>query len=236
MPVISRKLVLDYNNGNIQLYDMNNTFLTETVLLVNEDEKCQSFVLNSSTEALVSTGSDRLFKVIIGDDLTVSEIKTNYRYKIYSMTKYGEDVLCVDSGQGQLCVIDKHMKKIIKTILKDDGTLFRAPWYLGVSADKNTIYVLDWWKGCYGITLDGQMFHYQNREARNYIGLVVDSDGLFIGSRVGSVMQIEKLNFSGERQEVCTIFGDSYPLKLMENQLVVFQVDDKCIRFYWLLK
>ena len=229
-----RKLVLDNNNDKIQLYDKNNTFLTETVLPVKEDEFCLSVVVNSSTEALVSTGKGRLFKVIIGDDLTVSEIKTNY--KIYSMTKYGEDVLCVDI-QRQLCVIDKNMEKIIKTILKDDGTLFSVPVFLGVSADKNTIYVLDMEKGCYGITLDGQVvFHYQNSEAERYRGLVVDSDGLFIGFRVISVRQIEKLNFSGERQEVCTIFGDSWPLKLVENELVVFQRDDRNVRFYCLLK
>ena len=229
-----RKLLLDYNNDKIQLYDKNNIFLTETVLPVKEDEKCRSFVLNSSTEALVSTGVGRLFKVRISDEFGVSEIKTNY--KIYSMTKYGEDVLCVDI-QRQLCVIDKNMKKIIKTILKDNKTLFRVPGFLGVSAEESTIYVLDQYKGCYGITLDGQIvFHYQNSEAEGYFGLVVDSDGLFIGFSVGSVRHIEKLNFSGERQEVCTIFGDSWPLKIVENELVVFQLDERSIRFYCLLK
>ena len=229
-----RKLVLDRNNAKIQLYDKNNTFLTETVLPVKEDEKCTSVILNSSTEALVSTGYGKLFKVRISDELTVSEIKTNF--KIFSMTKYGEDVLCVDI-QRQLCVIDKNMEKIIKTILKDDGTLFRGPGFLGVSADKNTIYVLDQYKGCYGIALDGQIvFHYQNSEAVGYGGLVVDSDGMFICYRVGSEFHVEKLNFSGERQEVCTIFGNSRPLKIVENELVVFQFDDRNIRFYCLLK
>ena len=230
-----RKHVLDANNGKIQLYDKNNTFLTETVLPVKEGEICVSVVSNSSTEALVSTHYGRLFKVRISDELTVSEIKT--KYKVFSMTNYGEDFLCIDIGQRQLCVIDKNMEKAIKTILKDDGTLFKVTVYLGGSADKNTIYVLDQVKGCYEITLDGQVvFHYQNTEADLYYGLVVASDGLFISSRVGSVRQIEKLNFSGERQEVCTIFGNSYPLKLMENELVVFHGDDICIRFYCLLK
>ena len=225
-----RMLVLDANNNKIQLYDKNNTFLTETVLPVKEDEKCISVVVNSSTEALVSTDDGRLFKVRISDELAVSEIKTNF--KILSMTKYGEDVLCVDI-QGQLCVIDKNMEKIINTILTDD----EAPVFLGVSADKNTIYVLDGYNGCYGITLDGQIvFHYQNSEAGVYNGLVVDSDGLSIGSWDGNKSQVEKLNFNGERQEVCTIYGNSYPLKLVENELVVFQFDDINIRFYCLLK
>ena len=229
-----RKLVLDNNNDKIQLYDKNNSFLTEVVLRVKEDEGCVSVVVNSSTEALVSTDYGRLFKVRISDELTVSEIKTNY--KILSMTKYGEDVLCFDK-QGQIYVRDKNMEKIIKTILRDDGTLFSAPGFLGVSADKNTIYVLELDKGCYGITLDGQVvFHYQNSEAGGYNGLVVDNDGMFIGPWVGNKCQVEKLNFSGKRQEVCTIFGDSWPLKIVENELVVFQWDDRCIRFYCLLK
>ena len=225
-----RKLLLDINNDKIQLYDKNNTFLTETVLPVKEDESCYSAVLYSSTEALVSTDDGRLFKVRISDELTVSEIKTNY--KINSMTKYGEDVLCFDNGLSQLCVIDKNMEKTIKTILRIDGTLFRVPEFLGVSADKNTIYVIDHYTGCYGITLDGHVvFHYQNTEAELYYGLVVDSDGLFIGSYVDAEYQVEKLNFSGERQEVCTIFGNSIPLKIVENKLVVFQTDDDSIRF-----
>ena len=232
-----RKLVLDYNNDKIQFYDKNNSFLTEAVLPVKGGDLCLSVVLNSNTEALISTRYGRLLKVMIGDELVVSEIKTDY--KIYTMTKYGEDVLCVlnDNNQFKAYVMDKSMKKTLKTILKDDGKLFKAPAFLGVSADKNTIYVLDHYKGCYGITLnDHVIFHYQNPQAQCYGGLVVDSEGLFIGSKVAGDYQIEKLNLSGEQQEVCANFGDSYPLKLMENELVVFQYDVRSIKFYCFLK
>ena len=232
-----RKLVLDYNNNKIQLYDRNNTFVTETVLPLPEGEKCRSVVLNNNTEALVTTNRGRVFNVIIGDELAVSEIKT--KYCIYVMTKYGEDNLCgmYHNDQRQICIIDKNMKNIIKTILKDDKTLFRAPVCLGFSADKNTIYVLDNKKCCYGITLDGRiMFNYQNQEADAYYGLVVDSDGLYIGTRVKGKYQVEKLNFDGERQELCFIFGDSWPLRLVENNLAVFQGDNRRIGFYSLLK
>ena len=119
------------------------------------------------------------------------------------MSQYGINVLCVhyDNDQFHLCVIDKNMKKIIKTILQDDGTMFSFPVFLGVSADKNTIYVLDCDKGCYGITFEGQVvFHYQNPEAEAYSGLVVDSDGLFIGSDENKG-QVEKLSFSGGRKK-----------------------------------
>ena len=229
-----RKLVLDTNNGKIQLYENNNTLVTETAIPVDGVENCISLVHDNNTDALVSTSN--VFKVKIDDELTVSELKTSH--EIISMTKYGEDILCAagdDSDRFQLCVIDKNMK-IIKTILKDDGDLFSAPVFLGVSDDKNTVYVLDMFKGCYGITLDGQVvFHYQNLEVEGYGGLVTDSDGLFIGCGDDNKFQVEKLNISGERQEVCSSFGSSYPLKLVENELVLFH-RDKYIRFYCLLK
>ena len=232
-----RKLVLDGSNNKVQLYENNNTFITETAMPVEENELCLSLVINSNIEALVSTSYFRVFKVMIDDDLTVGEIETNH--KIFSMTKYGEDILCVlgDNDQLQFCVIDKNMKKIIKTILKDDGTLFSIPAFLVVSDDKNTVYILDMEKGCYGITLDGQVvFHYQNPEVEGYMGLVVDSDGLFISCRDDNKIQVEKLSLSGERQEVCSIFGNSLPLKLVENELVLFQHDNNNIEYYRLVK
>ena len=232
-----RNLVMDTNYNKIQLYDRNNTFVTETVLPVQEGEDCISVVLNNNTEALVTTTILRVFKVMIGDELVVSEIKI--KYGIYSMTKYGEDNLCVicHNDQGRICIIDKNMKSINKTILKGDWTQFKAHGFLGVSADKNTIYVLDINKVCYGITLDGRIiFHYQNQEADWYYGLVVDSDGLYIGTRIKGKYQVEKLNFDGERQEVYSIFGDSFPLRLVENNLAVFQLDNDSIGFYDLLK
>ena len=145
-----RKLVLDKNNNTIQLYDMHNTCVTETVQPVKIGEACISVVLNSNTEALVSTQKLRVFNVIIGDELAVREINTNY--DIYAMTKYGEDQLYVilHNGQVQICILDKNMENIIKDILNDGGRLFKVPGFLGFSADKDTIYVLDCWKGCYG--------------------------------------------------------------------------------------
>ena len=232
-----RKLVLYRNNNKIQLYDRNNTFVTETVLPVKEGEKCNSVVLNNNTEALVTITKGRVFKVMIGDEMAVSEIKTKYR--IHRMTKYGEDNLCVIShdGQGQICIIDKNMENIIKTIQKGDWTQFKAHAFLGVSADKNTIYVLDLNKGCYGITLDGRIiFHYQNQEADAYGRLVADSDGLYIGTKVKGKFQVEKLNLNGERQGECSVFGSSWPLRLVENNLAVFQRGNRRIAFYDLLK
>ena len=238
-----RKLVLDLNNDRIQLYDKNNIFITESVLPIREGEHyCNSFVFCSSTEALVLTDCGRVFKVTIGDELAISEIEMNV--KIFMMAKYGEDfvaMLLKDSKEDVcLCIIDKSTKQIMKTFLEDNGTLFKDPDITAVSADNNTVYVLDLDRGCYGITSDGQvLFHYQNPVAESYAGLAVVSDGLFIASAVANKYQVEKLNFSGEREEVCTIFGISYPLKVVENELVLHNCDDSSdpfINFYCLLK
>ena len=235
-----RKLVLDIASKMIQLYDQNSIFLTETVLPLVDIEEIPCVVIISSTEAQGGSAlRGSLLKVKIGDELAVSEIMTNY--DIFIMTKYGEDILCLldDHKQVQLCVIDKNMTKTKKIILKNDRTMLPVPLAIGVSDDKCDIYILDNRKGCYGITLGGQIvFHYQNPEAKSYRGLVVDSDGLFIGSWDGSDYQVEKLNFRGERKEVYSIFGNSIPLKIVESELVVFQRDgrDRYIRFYFLLK
>ena len=234
-----RKLVFDLNNDRIQLYDKNNIFITESVLPVGE--KCVSFVLCSSTEALVSTDDDRFFKVTIGE-LAISEIKIEF--SIGLLAKYDDAVVGLlglkDNEELHLCIIDKDLKKIKKTILKDDGSRFELPGFIGVSADKNIIYVLDCDRDCYGIALVGQvLFHYQNPEAEVYCGLAVDSDGLFIACTSEDDFQVEKLNFNGEREEVYTVFGNSFPLKVIEDELILYTSDGSSgilINCYCLLK
>ena len=231
-----RKLVL-LKNGRIQLYDEKNTFITKIIIPVKEKEQCFSLLIDNSTEdAMVSTSRGRFFKVIIGDKLAGRELNTNK--KITILTKYDDSVLRIvydhPQRQFQLCVIDKNMENIIKTILNDDWTMFSAPLHIGVSADKNTIYVLDNNKGCYGITLDGQIvFHYQNPEANHYSGLVVASEGLFIQSFFAGheFNQVEKINFSGEREEVFKIFDNSYPQNWWRTNLFCLRLMTKLSGF-----
>ena len=48
-----------------------------------------------------------------------------------------------------------------------------------------------------------------------------------------------RFRFSSELEEVCVFFGNSHPLKVVENELVVFQTDDSSepyIRFYHKLR
>ena len=235
-----RKLLLK-TNSKIQLYDKNNIFVTETALPVrrHEVEKCVSVVLDCNSTALVPTDNGRLFKVTIGDEFSETKIIDG----ILKATKYGEDVVCLleDKHQFHLCVMDKSMENITKTMLKDNGTLFEDPNSIGISSETKTIYISDYEKGCYGVTFDGQVvFHYQNPKAEGYLGLVVVSDGLLIGTAIQSgVLQLEKLNFSGELKEVYRNMGDSFPLNVVANELALcgeYGNSNCCIWFYCLFK
>ena len=218
----------DTKNSMIQLYDSNNIFVTETPLPDIGDEDCFKLVLCGSTESLVLTDSDRVFKVTIGEVLAIKEIKTKLTSEVLTMTKYGEDFISVlyDGEQFDLCIIDKNMATIVKTILKDDGTIFKSPIFIGISTDKNSIYVVDMKKGCYGMSLEGLiLFHYQNHEAKRYYGLEIDNDGLFIAPEIAGEYHIEKINARGERDRVSTTF-DSYPVIMVENELVLCNEDE----------
>ena len=235
------KLVLDYNYDKIQLYDKNNTFVNEAALPVTEGEKCISVTTaRSSTEALVTTTKGRHFAVIVSKDLVVSEI--NQGTCIMKMKKCDDDILNVigDSDLYQLCEVDNKLKKIVKALLLNDGTLVCAPILFSVSAEENTAYVLDCVNGYYEIKLPvGVIF--THREIRNKSGLIItDGDGQIVETFEKGEFQLENVKFSCEQQgEVCTIFAKSYPLKMAEDELVVFQTDnntDCYLRFYCLMK
>lgn len=234
-----RKLVLDSQNKKLQLYDQNNIFLTERDLSV----ATLSVSLCGSTDAIVTTGSNKLLRVKITDDLKVSEFTTSSN--IFSMTGYCKGfVACLwneKEKQWEISVMDRDLN-ISKTIIKDKGTRFKSPDYLAVIADEKMVYILDTRKGCYGITMAGEvLFRYQDPRAVVYCGLAVGSDGLFIGVRSASRTPVQKLGFHGQRA-VCTAFEKGHPIKIQDNQLVLFTCGEKdekhqvMLRFYFIWK
>ena len=235
------KLVLVYTYDKIQLYDKNNTFVNEAALPVTEGEKCISVTTTrSSTEALVTTTNGRHFAVIIGEDLVVSEI--NQGTCTMKMKKFAEDRLKVisDSDIHQLREVDNKLKKIVEALLLNDGTFVCAPIRFSVSAEGNTAYVLDCVNGYYEIKLPVNVI-FTHGEKRNNPGMIItDGDGQIVETFEKGEFQLEYVKFSCEQQgEVCTIFAKSYPLKMAEDELVVFQTDnntDCYLRFYCLMK
>ena len=90
-------------------------------------------------------------------------------------------------------MLDKDLK-IKKTIIKDDNkTLFKFPLFLDASDDRSMLFVVDWYNGCFGFTMDGQVqLHYQDQEEKTYIGIAVGRDSLFLGV------------WDGKKQPQCT--------------------------------
>ena len=229
-----RRLLIDAANKKLKLYDRNNFLITEHVLSVVPFH----VVVLSNTEAVVSTGTNTPLKVKIGDGLAVTETKSKYSFGMGFRS--GEDITAILCIGGIFCVsvLDKGFT-IKKTIIKDDNqTLFRFPLCLAISDGRSMLFVLDGYNGCFGFTMDGQVqFHYQDQE-RKYFGIAVGRDSLFLGTHDEKNRQcVQKVNFSGERV-ACADFGESWPLRVVDNELVLFTKLDKgnvMINFHFLL-
>lgn len=229
-----RQLLIDEPNKKLKLYDHNNFLVTEHVPSV----KPVHVVVLSNTEAVVSTLTNILLKVTIGEGLAVSRTKS--KYDIRAINRCGVDIIAilVINNIAQVSVLDKDFT-IKKTIIKDDKhTLFRNPTFLATSEDRTMLFVVDFDNGCFGFTMDDQVrFHYQDQEGKSYFGLAVGRDCLFLGvPDEKKKYHVNKLNFSGERV-ACPDFGVSAPLRVVDNELVLFTGDGKgnrMINFYFL--
>ena len=229
-----RKILIDQANKKLKLYNHNNFLITEHVL----SEEPFNILALSSTEAVVSTGTNTLLKVTIGDGLAVTETKS--KYVLGASIRRGEDIIAILHISGIDCVSVLNKDSTIKkTIIKDDNkTLFRNPLYLDASDDRSMLFVVDWYNGCFGFTMDGQVqLHYQDQEEKTYIGIAVGRDCLFLGVRDGkNSHNVQKVNFSGERV-ACADFGKSWPLRVVDNELVLFTDEGKgnrMINFHFL--
>ena len=231
-----RQILIDQTNKKLKLYDQNNFLITEHVLSV----KPFDIVVLSNTEAVVSTRTNTLLKVTIGDNLAVTETKS--KYDIGPSIRSGEDIIAIlrISDIFHVSVLDKDLK-IKKTIMKDGNkTLFRLPLCLAASDDRSMLFVVDHDNGCFGFRTDGQVkFHYQDQEAKTYLSVAVGRDSLFLGVEGEKNRQyVQKVNFSGERV-ACADFDKSWPLRVVDNELVLFTKDGKVnrmINFHFLFQ
>ena len=231
-----RQILIDQANEKIKLYDHNNFLVTEHISSV----KPLHVVILSNTEAVVSTGTNTPLKVTIGDGLAVTDTKSKYVFG--PSIRSGEDIIAILLIRDifRVSVLNKDLT-IKKTIVKDDNqTLFRDLTFLAASDDRSMLFVLDHDNGCFGFEMDGHIqFHYQDQGEKIYRGLAVGRDCLFLGVKGEKEMyKIQKLNFSGERV-ACVDFGRSWPLRVVDNELVLSTVDDKrnrMINFHFLFQ
>ena len=160
-----RQILIDQANETLKLYDQNNFFMYVSLAKPN----CAAVL--SNTEAVVSTCTNTLLKVTIGDSLAIT--KTKSKYVIGPINRCGEDIIAilVINITAHVSVLDKDFT-IKKTIMKDDNkALFRHPVCLDASDDRSMLFVADAVNGCFGFTMDGRIqFHYQIQEASKYYG------------------------------------------------------------------
>ena len=229
-----RQLLLNKEGKALQMYDARDNFLTEIILPVTP----LGLALLSDTDALISTSHQRqLHYITISDDLKLSKTKTTNQ-SIGPMLKCNKFILAfVRTGTKlSLSIMDNH-GGIQRSIITDDGTLFVFPAFLTLSSDEKTVYVLDREKGCIGLNLDGQViFHYQDPGIMSYAGLTLGKNCLYIGveCKQTNCLLVRMLDFTGRslKDKSC---GNSYPLRLEDNKLTVFNSKTGSIRFYFLL-
>ena len=97
-----RKNLIDQANKKLKLYNHNHFLITEHVLPVEPF----NILALSSTEAVVSTGTNTLLKVTIGDGLAVTETKS--KYVLGASIRRGEDIITIlqISGIFRVSVLD----------------------------------------------------------------------------------------------------------------------------------
>ena len=229
-----RQLICDSNNNKLKLYDSNNEFLSELTF----PGMSLKVVSLCDTQAVVSLPAFKSLQYItIGTDLAVSETK-KFNYQPFAMVKYGDDILAtVHDRFWKVAVIDKH-GTVKRSIYQDNGSLFSKPIHIGLSVDQKTVYIVDQDKGCIGLSMDGNVvFQYQDQKVEHYVRLAVGRDCLFIGVNEGNGAKVRRLTLSGDDAEDLDL-GKSFPLKLIDNHLIITNVDDKgeCfIKFFYLL-
>ena len=229
-----RQLIRDQVNYKLKFYDSANQFLSELTL----PDLPVSVVLLSDAKAVVSLPDmESLQYITIGTDLAVSE-KKKLNYEPWAMVKYGDDILAtVHDRIWKVAVIDNH-GTVKRVIYKDNGSLFSCPYYIGLSVDHRTVYVVDNDKGCIGLSMEGNIvFQYQDQKVKLYYGLAVGRDCMFIGVKEGNDKKVRQLSLSCDSAEDMDL-GLSWPLKTTNTHLIIFNLNDKgehSIKFFYLL-
>ena len=229
-----RQLICDQANNKLKFYDSPNQFFSELTL----PGKPLSVVSLCDSEAVVSLPEIKSLQYItIGTDLAVSETR-KVNFQPVAMVKYGGDILAtVRDRICKVAVIDNH-GCVRRTIYQDNGSLFRRPFYIDLSVDQKTVIIVDYDKGCIGLSMEGNIvFQYQDQKVKLYAGLAVGRDRLFIGVNEGNNDKVRRLSLSGDDAEDLDL-GLSMPLKIMDNHLIIVNFDDKgeCfIKFLYLL-
>ena len=230
-----RHLIVDNQNNKLKLYDSNNQYLSELVL---PDMPASAVLLRDNEVMLSLPNITSLQYINIGTHLSLSQTK-KVKYKPLAMVKYGDDILAtIRDGFCKVVVIDNH-GTVKRTIYQDNDSIFSSPFYIGLSVDQKTVYVVGQDKGCIGLTMDGNIvFQYQDQTMKYYAGPAVGRASVFISVTPGKGYSVRRLSLRGDFMEDMDL-GNSVPLKIADNRLIICNKDDKgefLIKFYQLLE
>ena len=230
-----RQLMTDAQNNKLKLYDSNNQYLSELVL---PDIPISVMILRDNEVMLSLPNINSLQYINIGTDLSLSQTK-KVNYQPLAMVKYGDDILAtVRDRFCKVAVIDNR-GTVKRTIYQNNGSIFSRSLYIGLSIDQKNVYVVDFNKGCIGLTMDGNIvFQYQDHKVKLFGGLAVGRDSVFIGVSQGGVRSVRRLSLRGDFMEDMDL-GKSWPLKIADNRLIIWNISDKgesLIKFYQLLE
>ena len=229
-----RQLIADYNNNKMKLYDSNNQYLSELVL----PDSPLSVVILSETEAMLSLPNITSLQYInIDTHLSLSQtIKVNY--EPLAMVKYGDDILATVYDMFWKVLVMDNNGTVKRKIYQGNGSIFIWPYFIGLSVDQKTVYVVDEVKGCIGLTMNGNVvFQYRDPKVDLYVRLGDGRDCLLIGVSHGKMGNVRRLSLSDKCVEDLNL-GDSWPLKIIDNRLIIQNTDDQgelLIKFFRLL-
>ena len=228
-----RHLIVDSQNNKLKLYDSNNQYVSEIVL---PDIPLSVVILRDNEVMLSLLDIASLQYINIGTDLSLSQTK-KVNYQPLAMVKYGDDILAtIDDGLYKVVVIDNH-GTVKRKIYQDNGSIFSRPSFIGLSIEQKIVYVVDEDKGCIGLTMEGNIV-FQYQKVKYYTGLAVGRDSVFIGVTLGKGYSVRRLSLRGDFMEDMDL-GISWPLKIADNRLIIFNEDDqgeRLIKFYQLLE
>lgn len=250
-----RKLLVDWKNKKVKMFDAQNYFISE---IVRKDEIPWNLVLFSSTEAVVSSMNGALHYLKISDVLKWTRTKTVPLEVPYFVNRNDAERLCqsvlgIDRlGADMIALLVNDSNEVFLRKLDNTGYEKRTfceykeetsgkPCFVVVSENQKSVFVLSLDKGCIGYSLeDGSaVFRYKDAKVQQYYGLAVGNDCTYIGIETGESIgtQMLRLGFSGKVETLT--FSNSRPMKVAQNEIVLFTVEnngDRVINFCSLMR
>ena len=163
-----------------------------------------SMTISSPLDAVVSLPNESCLQYVKIENLQSLKLAEKIQTKIMfrKLLKFKQDMIALseDSKAYYFCVIDKegHVKRHIRQEPKGSGML-KLVYFMALSPDSNAIYVTDFYNGCYGITLSGDViFKYRSKSMNDYVGVATDLEGFIYLSGPGTG-NIEMINTKGKK-------------------------------------